>query len=323
MKAIIPVAGQGTRLRPITNEIPKPLIEVAGKPVLAHILDNMTRSSIDELVLIVNDIRDPLTEWVEKYYSDKLKIYPVRQDEALGLGHAISCAGDHLEGEILISLGDEIFAREYASMIDEIKSSNDITASIGVKTVSDPSHYGMVTYADDGRIGELVEKPPIFDGDQAIAGVYYIKQGELLRTALDEIMKRPFEGKEYQLTDALQWMIKQGHVFRTFQVGEYFDCGRLITILDSNKRLIKSHAKQELKARVEDTEIIQPCIVSDDATIRKSKIGPYVSIGSGAVIDNCTLTNVIVSQGTSIDNTEVSDAVIANTGILSLTNGND
>ena len=323
LKAIIPVAGQGTRLRPITNEIPKPLIEVAGKPVLAHILDNMAKSPIDELVLIVNHDRDALLDWTVKNYGERFAIHPMKQEEPLGLGHAILCAGKHLQGEIVISLGDEIFAREYASMIDEIQSSNDLAASIGVKQVKDPSHYGMVSFASDGKIERLVEKPPTFDGDQAIAGVYYVKEAEILKSALLAITERPFSGKEYQLTDALQYMIEKGHIFRSFQVGEYFDCGRLLTILDSNKRLVEKHANSELNAKVEQSEIIQPCVVSDDVIIRNSTIGPYVSIGSGAVIDDCKLTNAIVSQMTRLENVEISDAILANSGILSLADGND
>lgn len=246
----------------------------------------------------------------------------MNQTEPKGLGHAILCAGEHLEGEILISLGDEIFAREYASMLSEIAKSEELCASIGVKFVDDPSHYGMVSLREDGQVSKLVEKPPSFDGNEAIAGVYYIKRGEDLRAALEKITERPFDGREYQLTDALQYMIEQGLIFRIFQVGEYFDCGRLLTILDSNRRLVERYSGPESNASIVNSEIVQPCVISSDATIENSKIGPYVSVGSKVAMTGCTLKNSIVIQNTNLEDIEAEDAILSNSGILSLRNGN-
>ncbi len=322
VKAIIPVAGQGLRLKPITDEIPKPLIEVAGKPVLAHILDNIARSSVEEIVLIVSHEKDKLVEWTRENYEDRFEIHFMNQTEPLGLGHAILCAGKHLEGEILISLGDEIFAREYSSMLDEIASSRELDASIGTKYVEDSSHYGMVSIAEDGLVSKLVEKPPAFDGNEAIAGVYYIKHGAKLRAALEAITDRPLEGREYQLTDALQYMIEDGSVFGTFKVGEYFDCGRLSTILDSNRRLVEKYADSKFNASLKQVEVTEPRVISTDALITNSTIGPYVSIGSNVVISDCHLKNTIVSQSTKLVNIKAENSIVANSGVLSLDDGN-
>ena len=200
--------------------------------------------------------------------------------------------------------------------------SGNIGASIGVKIVDDPSHYGMVSVSDDGTIAKLVEKPPTFDGDQAIAGVYYIKDGKELKSALEAITERDFAGKEYQLTDALQYMIEQGSLFRTFDTGEYYDCGRLLTILDSNRRLVEKYATPQSSVKSTNSKIIDPCVISPDAVIEDSTIGPYVSIGSGAVIKGCTMKNTIVSQNTHLVDIETENAMLSNSGILSLKNGN-
>ncbi|MHA1864827.1 MAG: sugar phosphate nucleotidyltransferase [Candidatus Thorarchaeota archaeon] len=317
LKAILPIAGKGVRLKPITDGIPKVLIEVAGKPALGHILDNLAGSPVKDLVLIVGHMKERIIEWTEEFYGDRFSLHFVTQDKQLGLGHALYCAKDFLEGEIVISLGDEIFSRRYSSMLQELDSTNGVGASIGIKHVNDPSHYGMVKTDEEGYIVQMVEKPPVFDGDQAIAGIYHIRKGKDLKKALEDIIGRENNGKEYQLTDALQLLLERGTIMTAFEVGEWYDCGRLETILDSNRRLVDKYNSVDASAKIIDSEIIPPCVIGANVTISKSTIGPHVSIGNNSAIENSIIHDAIIEPGTDVKDRNGSEFIVSKDGFLS------
>ena len=318
MRAIIPVAGNGLRLRPVTNRRPKALIEVAGKPVLNYILENLARSHVEELVLIVGYMKEDLIEWVDTHFANRFSLHYVNQDRQLGLGHAIYCAKDFLdENELLITLGDEIFSREYSAMIEELDSTREIGAAIGVKRVDTPSQYGMIQIDPNGFVSRMVEKPKKFKGDLAIAGVYHFKDGRGLKSALKTVISRDSEGKEYQLTDALQLLVDGGERITTFTVGKWFDCGRLDVLLDSNRRLIEGSSFASSSSDLLDSEVVGPCIIAPNTNSRNSRIGPYVSVGPGAVIENCRLEDSIVESNAHVKDLDTNHVVIAIGGILS------
>ena len=316
LKAILPIAGQGIRLKPITDGIPKVLIEIAGKPALRHILDNLAGSHVEDLVLVVGHMKERIMEWTEENYSNRFTLHFVTQDKQLGLGHAVYCAKDFLEGEIVISLGDEIFSHTYSSMLQELNSLDGVGASIGIKHVDDPSHYGMVKTDEEGYIIQMVEKPPTFDGNQAIAGVYHILKGEELKIALRNIIGRENNGKEYQLTDALQLLLERGMKMTAFQVGEWFDCGRLETLLDSSRRLVAIHNSIDTSAEMIDSEVIPPCVIGANVTIKKSTVGPFVSVGKNSTIENSVIQDAIIEPGTNVKDKYGSEFIISKDGTL-------
>ena len=317
LKAILPIAGKGVRLKPITDGTPKVLIEIAGKPVLGHILDNLAGSPVKEIVLIVGHMKERIMEWTEENYDDRFAFHFVTQDKQLGLGHAIYCAKDFLEGEIVISLGDEIFSRTYSSMLQELDSQNGVGASIGIKHVDDSSHYGMVKTDKEGYIVQMVEKPPVFDGNQAIAGIYHLHKGEELKEALQVIIGRENNGKEYQLTDALQLLLEREMKMTAFNVGEWYDCGRLETILDSNIRLVAKLKSIDASAILIDSEIIPPCVIGANVTINRSIIGPHVSIGKNSTIERSVIQEAIIEPGTNVKDKKGSEFIISKDGTLS------
>jgi glucose-1-phosphate thymidylyltransferase len=300
MRAIIPVAGEGTRLHPLTRYKPKALVEVAGRPVMEHILDNVVKSGIREVVLIVGYMEDELRSWVNRKFADKLNLTYIHQEKQLGLGHAIHCAGDLLEGNLLIFLGDEIFDRTYSEMIVSHMNSNENDGALGIKHVSAPEHYGMIKINGEGYIRRLVEKPPRFDGDLAVAGVYFIKGGEELKSALDTIIERDKKRGEFQLTDALQIMVDRGSRFSTFDVGEWYDCGRVESLIESNRRLLREFNTIDESSQIEDTKIVGPCYVGPGADISGSILGPFVSIGENATVRESNLQDVILESYTAV-----------------------
>jgi glucose-1-phosphate thymidylyltransferase len=236
MRAIIPVAGYAKRMRPITDYKPKALVEVAGKPVLEHIMFNLAQNGIKELVLIVGHMKEMIIEWLEENFGDKFSLSFVEQKELLGLGHAIYMAKEFLDDEeVLVMLGDEILSKNYSEMIKGCKENKDIDAAVGTMIVKNPSHYGMLRMNADGYVTLMVEKPKSFNGKLALAGVYYFKRGRDLKQALEAIVNKKFRGREYQLTDALQQMVERKSRFVTFSVGEGYDCGRPDSLIKSNR----------------------------------------------------------------------------------------
>lgn len=301
MRAIIPVAGNGLRLRPITNTKPKALIEVAGKPVLEHIIMNMCDSDINEIVLIVGHMKQSIINWMNDMYQDRFNLHFIQQKEKLGLGHAIFCANEFLdETEVLITLGDEIFAKPYSSMIEEFRNVNNSTCAVGIKEVDDPNHYGMIRLDENNIVTEMLEKPSSFDGRLALAGVYYFKKGVDLLSSIGEIMNRHYNEVEYQLTDALQLMIERGTRFSTINVGKWYDCGRIDKIMSSNQQLLENNHFIHESSTIVDSKIIEPCFIGKDSRISNSTVGPYVSVGANVSIDNCEFENAIIESNTAI-----------------------
>jgi glucose-1-phosphate thymidylyltransferase len=315
LKTIIPLAGNGLRLRPVTESKPKALIEVAGKPVLEHILLNLSQSPVNELVLIVGYMREHVIEWVEEHFANRFHLTYAVQDKQIGLGHAIYCAREYLDDEIIITLGDEIFSKPYTEMIPFDKE-NKPEVSIGIKQVDDPTHYGMVTLGNDGFVKELVEKPTNFEGNTAIGGVYYIREGAHLLKALKHIISIENGDAEYQLTDALQYMLEMGTHMSTFNVGDWYDCGRLETLMESNHRLLEKNHFISETATIVNSEIIEPCIIGPNTRISNSRIGPYVSIGADVTITNCIIWDAILESKTVLKDHEDTFVLYSEHGAL-------
>ncbi len=306
MRAIIPVAGIGSRLRPHTYALPKVLLNVAGKPIIGHILDKIIEAGFDEVTIVVGYLGDMIKEYVLENY--KVKIDFVEQEERLGLGHAIFISRHTFSRHpILIILGDTIFDVDLKSMI------RGECTQIGVKRVDDPRRFGVAEMTD-GYISHLVEKPEMPKSNLAIVGLYYIAQPQTLVECLKEMIKSNARTKgEFQLTDALQMMLDRGERMKTFPVDGWLDCGKPETLLETNRYLLE---RQPLPKAREDVVIRPPAFISPKASVAHAVIGPNATIAEGAKVDNSIIRNSIISEGAMVENALIEDSIIGNNAVV-------
>jgi glucose-1-phosphate thymidylyltransferase len=302
MKAIIPVAGIGTRLRPHTHTAPKALLHVAGKPILGHIIDELLAYNIRELVFIVGFLGDKIINYVTDNYNVKASF--VEQKELKGLGYAIYLAQEHfLEEPVLIILGDTIFD---VNLHNVVKGEYD---SIGTREVDDPRRFGIAE--TDGKfVTRLVEKPEHPTSNLALAGIYYIKSTKLFSSCLEQLIAKNITTRgEYQLTDALDLMLKQNCKITTFNVDGWYDCGKKETLLETNRYLLTQIKTVD---RRDGVIVIPPVYISPSAKVKDSVIGPYVSIADDAVIDSSIVKNSIISSCAEVRDSLLESSLIGN-----------
>ncbi len=304
MRAVIPVAGVGTRLRPHTFTLPKVLLNVAGKPILGHILDALLRQGIERATIITGYLGGLVEEFVKKRYG-MMDIDFVDQEDRQGLGHAIWMGRETYGGEsLLIILGDTIFD------VDLSLAFQSGMNSLGVKEVDDPRRFGVVVRNGDGMVNRLVEKPETPVSNLALVGLYFIKNGDLLNSALDELIKNNMRTRgEYQLTDALQLLIESGEQFTTFPVEGWYDCGKPETLLSTNKYLLE---KSGGNGRREGSIVIPPSYIAPNAIIERSVIGPYASVAEDAVVRDSIIKDSIISYGATVTCSILEQSIIGN-----------
>lgn len=306
MRAIIPVAGYGTRLRPHTYSLPKVLLNVAGKPILGHILDSLLAENITDATIVIGYMGDMIRQFVEQNYS--LNVEFVQQDQPLGLGHSIWCARDTFDTEpVFIILGDTIFDVNLAPVL---ASENSM---LGVKYVEDPRRFGVVE-SSDGVVTRLIEKPENPTSHMAIVGLYHIRNSALLKSTLNELVTYDIRTRgEYQLTDALQMMIDRGETFGTFPVEGWYDCGKPETMLETNRHLL---GKQSAIPSVDGSVIIPPVFIGRSAVVERSVIGPYATVAEGATVKDAHIRNSIVSNGATVTGTLMEDSIVGNNAVV-------
>lgn len=314
MKAVIPAAGQGTRLYPQTHTKPKPMVRVAGKPILGHILDSVVDSPVDEVVIVVGVMKDMVVEYVTDQYGHAVNLSFVEQERIEGLGHSVYQARSVIDGgRICIVLGDMLFDSDYGDFLTTHKGLGTVDGSIGVKAVSDPSNYGIVTLADD-RIDRLEEKPNDPQSDLAISGLYVIEDANWLFDAIEQLIENDVRGAgdEYQLTDALQRMLDQGAEFGTFDVGDWYDCGRPETLLNANQILLERQTSTDARTRMhgKSSLVVPPVDIGENVTLSNSIIGPYVSVDDGATVGESNLKNVIVGRNSTVEQANLRNTLI-------------
>ncbi len=292
MKAIIPVAGAGTRLRPHTHSTPKVLIELAGKPIIGHILSQLEGLPIDEVVMVVGQKGELIKEYVDAHY--KFKTCYLEQTEAKGLGDAIYLTKAVVgSSPALIILGDTIFKTDFGSIL------NRPTSLIGVKEVEDPRRFGVVEVAGR-RITRLVEKPEHPPSKLAIVGIYLIQETAGLYRAIETLYHRKLRTKgEYQLTDALQVMLEQGTEMETFEVEGWYDCGKPETLLETNRILLEMGGFET--PAFPGSVIVPPVFIDPSSRIEHSIVGPHVSISAGSHIKQTVVSNSIIGAKTLVE----------------------
>jgi glucose-1-phosphate thymidylyltransferase len=306
MRAIIPVAGVGSRLRPHTYSAPKVLLNVAGKPIIGHILENIIEAGFDEATIIVGYLGEMIKEYVLKNYSIKFDF--VEQEERLGLGHAIYLSRQtFFDDPILIILGDTIFDVNIKSMI-----SNQLT-QIGVKYVHDTRRFGVAETENDYII-HVAEKPEKPKSNLAIVGLYYITHPQLLVTCLDEMIKSETRTKdEFQLTDALEMMIERGEKMKTFFVEGWYDCGKPETLLSTNQHLL---GLQRVPSPIKGVVIQPPAFISAKAKVSNSIVGPNATIADHAVVENSIIRNSIIGEGATVVNALLEESLVGTNAVV-------
>jgi len=308
MRAVIPVAGIGTRLRPHTHTVPKALIQVAGKPILGHILDEIIPLGVRDVVLVTGYMGDRVKEYVDAAYGD-LDVCYVHQEERRGLGHAIYLTKDQVaEGPTLIVLGDTIVAADFSALIGGERT------LIGVKEVEDPQRFGIVE-VENGRVRSLVEKPDVPPSNLAIVGLYYIVNTPLLFECLEEIVEKDIRTKgEYQLTDALLLMLERGEDMGTFTVQGWHDCGRPETLLETNRFLLERSGGNGRE--IPGSIVVGPVAIDPTAVIERSVVGPYVSVAAGAVIRDSILRDSILNANSVVERSLLSESLVGEGAVV-------
>jgi len=309
MKAIVPVAGAGTRLRPLTYTQPKSLIPVAGKPIIALIIDQLKKVGVDEFIFIIGYLGEKIKNYVEKAYPDLKKEFVV-QDSRQGLGHAIWMSKDAIMDaeEIIIFLGDTILDLDFQAFMESS------TSCLAVKRVEDPRNFGVIELGPEGHVVKVVEKPKIPKSNLAIVGLYKIKEVAALMEALDCLIKddKRTHG-EYQLTDAIMKLIGKGHKFTSVRVDNWFDCGKKEILLETNAQLLdKEGYASDYLPSYDNTIIIHPVSIGKGCKIKNSIIGPHVSIGENVNINYSIVKNSIIGNFALIEEVILTESIVGN-----------
>ena len=313
MKIIIPMAGMGKRMRPHTLTIPKPLIPVAGKPIVQWLVEDIIKvckEKVTDIAFVIGqfgkETEDRLMKIAE---SEGARGHIFYQDEPLGTAHAILCARDLLKDKIIVAFADTLFRADFT--MDEDKD-----GIIWVSKIQDPKMFGVIKVNDQGMITDFVEKPQTFVSDLAIIGIYYMKDGEYLRSEMQYLIDNNLKEKgEFQLTNALENMKKKGTRFFPGKVDEWLDCGNKDATVFTNQRVLEMH-KSEISmpstAKIENSVVIQPCYIGENSFLKNSVVGPHVSLGANTLVENSNISNSIIQTNCKIKNAVISNSMIGN-----------
>lgn len=316
MKIIVPMAGRGSRLRPHSLTVPKPLIPVAGQPIVHRLVKDIAEivgEQIEEVAFVLGDeafFGAEVVASLKKLAEDlgaKASIY--RQDQPLGTGHAIMCAKESLSGPTVIAYADTLIQADF-------KLDPTADAVIWVKQVERPEAFGVVQLNERQEIVELVEKPKEFVSDKAVIGIYYFKEGNDLKTELQNVLDQNIiNGGEYQINDGIKGMMAKGKIFKTGAVDQWMDCGNKKVTIETNQQVLKNEQKKGVNTiaasvKIENGLIIEPCFIGEGVVISNSIVGPYASIGDNALISNSLISNSIVQHNTKLNNVIIKDSMI-------------
>ena len=318
MKIIVPMAGRGSRLRPHSLTVPKPLIPVAGKPIVHRLVADIAgllNEPIEEIAFILGDpawFGDEVVASLKELASGlgaKSSIY--RQLNPLGTGHAIMCAEDSLSGPAVIAYADTLIRADFA--LDK-----DADSVIWTKRVENPEAYGVVNLNDKDEITELVEKPNEFVSDQAVIGIYYFKEVAVLKNELQYVIDNNIiNGGEYQINDGIKRMMADGKIFKTGTVDEWMDCGNKEVTIETNQRMLGflAESNEDLisdNVKIENSKIIEPCFIGEGVLLKNSTVGPFASIGANTTIEDSNVKNSIIQTHTHVKNATLDNAMIGN-----------
>lgn len=308
------MAGRGSRLRPHTLTIPKPLIPIAGKPIVQRLVEDIVKVAnqpVEEIAFIIGDFgkeTEQQLKTIAEGLGAKGSIYT--QDQPLGTAHAILCAKDSLDGELVVAFADTLFRADFV-----LDGKSD--GVIWTKKVENPKAFGVVKKDDKGYISDFVEKPQEFVSDEAIIGIYYFKDGAYLKDELQYLLDNNIKDKgEYQITNALENMKNKGSKFTSGTVNEWMDCGNKNVTVETNGKILGFINKEETlvsaSATIENSEIIEPCFIGEGAVIKNSTVGPRVSVGANTKVENSTLSDVLIQEESEVLNANLTNSMIGN-----------
>jgi len=295
MHCIVPAAGIGKRMRPHTWSVPKPLLPVAGKPILSHLIDSLAAAGVDRLTLITGYLGDMLVDWARNAHPE-LRVDFVEQKTPDGLGSAVALARDFVDdGPVMVALADTLFASD----LSHLRGSNQ-SNMIAVCPVSEPERFGIVLTDASGNVVRLVEKPKEYVGNLAIVGIYYFTSGKSLMEACEELKRRDLRTRgEYQLTDAMQLLLQKGEPFSTWAVEEWYDCGKTETLLETNRALL-DRVGGSGQPVLENSTVVPPCAFGPGAVLRNSVVGPHVTVGEGVLIERCVVADSVIGRNSHL-----------------------
>lgn len=308
MKAVIPLAGKGTRLRPHTHHTPKPLLRVAGKPVLAYILDDLVELGVTEVVFIVGHLRETMQTWLEAEYPQITGRY-VLQEVQDGTAGAIALAEPYVDEDVLIIFADAVLEVDY----DLTRTlADDLAGVLWAKEVEDYQRFGVIVTNDDGTMKQIVEKPSEPVSKLANIGLYYIRDHALLFEGVrDTIARGAGPSGEYFLTDAFQYMVDQGARLATAPVEGWWDAGKPETLLETNGHLLATgRGGVDPAATVTDAEIIDPVRLEAGVVVRGGRVGPNVTLEAGTVVENCELRDCVVGEEARLEGARLHDSMV-------------
>jgi glucose-1-phosphate thymidylyltransferase len=313
MRIIIPMAGKGKRMRPHTLTVPKPLIAVAGKPIVQRLVEDITKvcgQKVEEIAFVIGpdfgkEVEQNLIKIAEGQGAKGSIHY---QEKALGTAHAIMCAKEAITGKTVVAFADTLFKADF--VMDTEKE-----GVIWVQKIEDPRQFGVVKLNDSGVITDFVEKPETFVSDLAIIGIYYFKDGDNLKKELQYLLDNNITDKgEFQLTNALENMKRKGIKFEPGKVTEWLDCGNKDATVYTNQRVLEfDKGKATLKGKnIQNTNsiILEPCFIGDNVRISNSVIGPYASIGANASVESSIIKNSIIQQGAKITSVNINNSML-------------
>ena len=315
MKVIVPMAGRGSRLRPHTLTVPKPLVPVGGKPIVHRLVEDIAgvcSEPITEVAFIIGDFGKAVEEELIKVAESlgaKGSIY--HQTEPLGTAHAVLCAKEKLDGPVVVAFADTLFRADF-----KIDPNDD--GILWVKQIEDPSAFGVVETNEKGEIIDFVEKPQTFVSDLAMIGIYYFKKAEDLRVELEYLIdNNVIKGGEYQLPDALRRLTEKGNKFKPGKVIEWLDCGNKKVTVNANQRVLEFDQENGLElihpsAQLKHSVIIPPCFIGEGVVIENSVVGPHVSVNTNSKIMGSVISNTIIQSETTIENATIADSMIGN-----------
>jgi len=310
MKAIILVAGIGIKLRPHTHTQPKALVPIAGKPIVAHITDTLIEGGIRDFIFITGYLRRKIEAFISSTYGNgEYNISFIRQEPRKGTGHAVWSARELIdEDEILIMLGDTILDLNLRKFLNQKMS------VLGVKKVDNPRQFGVVQLDDNRRIVKLVEKPNIPKSNLGLVGIYKISNAKLLIEAADNLVSNPIpENGEYNLTDALMYMIEKGEEMTPFEVDNWYDCGKKETLLEANAILLNTpQFKKGFKGKYPGTIVIPPVSIGKNCELISSIVGPNVAIGDNTIVTYSIVKDTIVGSFSELCNAVLENSIIGN-----------
>ncbi|MDZ7796261.1 MAG: sugar phosphate nucleotidyltransferase [Candidatus Marinimicrobia bacterium] len=308
MKAIIPAAGIGKRLRPHTFNRPKVMVPVAGKPILEHIAEALFQSGFNELSIIVGYQKETVIDHFEDRYPGRCRF--LVQEEMKGLAHAILLGLEDRDEPALIILGDTIIDMDLSRFRD---SKENI---IAVVKVNDPSRFGIVETDKNGFITDMVEKPENPESDLAIAGAYFIKSQSRLKAAIEELLEKEIRTRgEFQLTDALAIMMDKGERFKAMPINDWYDCGKPETLLSTNRFILSKGTDN--RGECINSRIVEPVYIDEGSRIENCTVGPDVAVGKNVSIQDSEIQNSMIFEGAELKKTTLSDSIVGRSARVS------